>query len=135
MGDTQRQLPEWGNDASSGDVDTSNEFFLNLLDHTIGLRGDALDEPLDHKGYVFMEDLALIADPEYNAFMQVFVENEEVFEHVFAKDWTKLWMQIGMIALIPMYAANIMKSTEWLVDGRRLDSFLVVKAWKPKRSK
>ena len=90
MGDTQRQLQEWGNDASSGDVDTSYEFFLNPLDHTIGLRGDALDEPLEHNGYVFMEDLALIADPKYNAFVQVFAENEEVFEHVFAKAWTKI---------------------------------------------
>ena len=34
--------------------------------------------------------MALIADPEYNAIMQVFAENEEVFEHVFAKAWTKI---------------------------------------------
>ena len=75
----------------SGDADVSNEFFVNLLDHTFGPRDDALDEPLDRKGYVFTEeDLALIADPEYNAIVQVFAENEEVFEHVFAKAWTKI---------------------------------------------
>ena len=33
--------------------------------------------------------MALIADPEYNAIMQVFAANKEVFEHVFAKAWTK----------------------------------------------
>ena len=35
-------------------------------------------------------------------------------------------MQIDMMALMPMYAANTMRSTEWLVNDRRLDSFLVV---------
>ena len=74
----------------SCDADASNEFSVNLLNHTIGPRDDALDEPLDRKGYVFMEDLALIADPKYNAFVQVFVDKEEVFEHVFAKAWTKI---------------------------------------------
>ena len=74
----------------SGDANVSNEFFVNLLDHTIGLTDNALDEPLDRKGYVFTEDLALIAEFEYNAFVQVFAENEEVFEHVFAKAWTKI---------------------------------------------
>ena len=74
----------------SSDADVSNEYFVNLLDHTIGPRDNALDEPLDRKGYVFMEDLALIAEPKYNAFVQVFAENEEVFEHVFAKVWTKI---------------------------------------------
>ena len=56
----------------SGDADISNKFCVNLLDHTIGPSDDALDEPLDHKGYVFMENLALIAEFEYNAFVQVF---------------------------------------------------------------
>ena len=37
-------------------------------------------------------------------------------------------MQIDMMALMAMYAADTMKSTEWLVDDRWLDSFLVVKA-------
>ena len=74
----------------SGDADLSNEFFVNLLDHTFGPRDDALDEPLDCKGYVVMEDLALIADPEYNAVVQVFAKNKEVFEHVFAKAWAKI---------------------------------------------
>ena len=32
----------------------------------------------------------MIAEFEYNAFVQVFVENEEVFEHVFSKAWTKI---------------------------------------------
>ena len=74
----------------SGDADASNQFFVNLLDHRISLRDNALDEPLDCKGYVFMEDFTLIVDPEYNAFVQVFVENKEVFEHVFAKAWTEI---------------------------------------------
>ena len=74
----------------SGDANISNEFFVNLLDHTIGLSDNALDEPLDRKGYVFTEDLALIVEFEYNAFVQVFVENKEVFEHVLAKAWTKI---------------------------------------------
>ena len=75
----------------SGDVDVSNEFYVNLLAHKFGPRDDALDKPLDRKGYLLTkEDLALIADPEYNAFVQVFVENEEVFEHVFAKAWTEI---------------------------------------------
>ena len=65
-----------------GDADISNEFFVNLLDHTFGPRHNALDEPLDHKGYICTEeDYALIADPEYNAIVQVFAENKEVFEH------------------------------------------------------
>ena len=56
-----------------------------------GPRDDALDKPLYRKGYLLtQEDLALISDPEYNAFVQVFVENEEVFEHVFAKASTEI---------------------------------------------
>ena len=53
----------------SGDADASNEFFVNLLDHMIRLRDDTLDELLDRKGYAFMEDLALIVVPMYNAFV------------------------------------------------------------------
>ena len=34
--------------------------------------------------------MTLIADPKYNAIVQVFVENEGLFDHVFAKAWTKI---------------------------------------------
>ena len=112
----------------SGDADISNGLFVNLLDHTIGLSDDALDEPLDRKGYVFMENLALIVDPKCNAFVQVFAENGEVFEHVFAKAWTKIMNADRYDGLMPTYAANTMRSTEWLVNNMLLDSFLVVKA-------
>ena len=76
----------------SGDANVSNEFFVNLLAHTIwSERQMLLDEPLDRKGYVFTEDfLHWLRNFEYNAFVQVFAENEEVFEHVFAKAWTKI---------------------------------------------
>ena len=43
----------------SGDANVSNEFFVNLLDHTIGLSDNALDEPLDRKGYVFYGGLGI----------------------------------------------------------------------------
>ena len=43
----------------SGDANVSNEFFVNLLDHTIGLGDNALDEPLDRKGYVFYGGLGI----------------------------------------------------------------------------